>query len=298
VKKQEKRHLSPGDKFNHLMAIKIVEETEYLQDQKWLCKCDCGNFTIASRRSLFVGDKKSCGCLIGKATVTHGMTNTRIYGIYCGILSRCYNKNRKAYKDYGGRGITVCDEWLDNDGFQSFYDWSMENGYSDKLSIDRIDNNKGYNPDNCRWVDRNTQANNKRNNVIVEYKGEKYTITDLAKKVNMKRGTLYRRIITKGWSVEKAVETEVENLIEYNGETHTISEWSKITGIYKETIRYRLKNGWSIEKALTQKYKVKHIDIADIKKTIENGQFVSFVKNGVIYLKDIEIDKTVEIGKA
>ena len=292
------RNVKPGDKYNHLTLIKVVGEHEYLQEQEWLCECDCGKQVIVTRKALLTNSRKSCGCIIGKSNIKHGLSRTRIDRIYRGMINRCYRKSVKAYSEYGGRGITVCDEWRDKEhGIEKFYEWAMKNGYQDNLSIDRIDNDKGYSPDNCRWTDRDTQANNRRNNIILEYKGEKHTISSLAKMTNIKKSTLYSRIVVKGWSVEEAVEKEVEHLIEYNGESHTIPEWSEITGIYKETIRYRLKNGWSVEKTLTQKHHVKYIDIVDIKKTVENGQFISYVKGGVIYLKDNDSGEVVEIGR-
>lgn len=119
------------------------------------------------------------------------------------MVARCHRKNTKAYPDYGGRGITVCDEWKRD--FQAFYDWAMANGYNDTLSIDRKDNDKGYSPDNCRWATTEIQANNKRSNISVEY----------------------------------------------NGESHTLAEWSKILGIKDATLRKRLNDGWGIEEAFT-----------------------------------------------
>lgn len=132
--------------------------------------------------------------------VTHGKSNTRLYRIYKTMKSRCYNKNRDEYIRYGGRGITICDEWLKS--FNEFYDWSMLNGYDDTLTIDRIDNNKGYSPNNCRWIDRKTQCGNTRRNLKLTYKGITHLISHWAELLNITQSTLSRRYYN-GWSIEK-----------------------------------------------------------------------------------------------
>ena len=130
----------------------------------WTCKCECGNEITAEAYNLKTGHTQSCGCFQKEATSaaskTHGKKHTRLYRIWNCMKNRCYQKSYHAYNHYGGRGITVCDEWLNN--FQAFYDWAMEHGYNDELSIDRIDVNKGYNPHNCRWATMAEQNKNKR----------------------------------------------------------------------------------------------------------------------------------------
>ena len=132
---------------------------------------------------------------MGKST--HGKCGTRLYNIFQGMKKRCYNKHRKDFYEYGGRGISICDEWLND--FQTFYDWSMSNGYDDNLTIDRIDNDKGYSPANCRWVDIKTQSNNTRKNVYLGYNGETMTLAEWSRKLNINRNTLKARY-RKGWS--------------------------------------------------------------------------------------------------
>ena len=134
------------------------------------------------------------------------VTDTRIHGIWCDMRSRCNLKTNHNYHGYGGRGIKVCDSWEGENGFKCFYEWSMRNGYTDKLTIDRIDNNGMYSPDNCRWTDMKTQCNNTRRNVFVEYKGKTKTIGQWAVELNLKYSRIYNRIAKLGWSAVDAFE--------------------------------------------------------------------------------------------
>ena len=151
-----------GKVFGRLTVLQRAESVN--KRTKWLCSCDCGNEIIVEAYNLKSGHTQSCGCwqreATSKANTTHGKRDTRLYRIWNCMKNRCYRKSYHAYEHYGGRGIRVCNEWLNN--FQSFYDWSMANGYNDSLSIDRIDCNKGYNPKNCRCVTMAEQNKNKR----------------------------------------------------------------------------------------------------------------------------------------
>lgn len=175
----------------------------------WLCKCDCGKETYVRAQNLVTGEVKSCGCAMEHVNMIHGLSHTRLHNIWQKMNDRCFCKNIPAYKDYGGRGITVCDEWLGTEGFIRFYEWSMNNGYEEDLTIDRIDNNKGYTPDNCRWTTRLIQANNTRSNINITYKNETHTIAEWARIYNMNADTLRQRISILGWSFEDAITREV-----------------------------------------------------------------------------------------
>lgn len=135
---------------------------------------------------------------------THGLSNTKIYKVYLSMLNRCYKKYDEFYPDYGGRGITVCKEWRED--FTSFYDWAMANGYRDDLTIDRIDNDKGYSPDNCRWATCKEQSCNKNSNKNLTYRGKTMTMAEWSDEIGISRSSLFGRL-KRGWSVEKALST-------------------------------------------------------------------------------------------
>ena len=139
------------------------------------------------------------------------MTETRIYGIWGHMKNRCYNQNDEKYELYGGRGLTVCEEWLHN--FQAFYDWSIKNGYTEDLTIDRLDNNKGYSPENCRWATNWEQSNNKRTSRILILNGERHTIAEWSKITGINSRTIESRVGLYGWSDEKALTTPIRKRI-------------------------------------------------------------------------------------
>ena len=147
------------------------------------------------------------GINAGKANwnYKHGETGTRLHKIWCSMHERCERPKHTHYKDYGGRGIKVCDEWGE---YLPFAEWARTNGYSEQLTLDRIDNDGDYEPDNCRWVKVREQQNNKRSNRVIMYHGKEYTLTQLAEYAGLKKTTLKERL-NNGWSIEDAVERPV-----------------------------------------------------------------------------------------
>lgn len=181
-----------GNKFGRLTVIKPFGKNKWGKS-RFLCKCECGNICIKIGTVLKRGDVNSCGCLQReiaiKRNTKHGKSGTKIYQIWQGMIDRCCNSNSKYYANYGGRGITICDEWRHS--FECFYKDMGER--PNKMSIDRIDNNKGYSKENCRWATRIQQENNKTTNILISHNGENHSIADWARITGINKYTLYNR---------------------------------------------------------------------------------------------------------
>ena len=193
-----------GQRFSKLVALQSEYHTTSGGNKikYWKCRCDCGNYTTSSTHDLLSGHTKSCGKCI--YNVSSKVKYKRIYDAWRMMIARCENPKAQAYHNYGKRGIEVCEEWHD---FDVFLKWALSNGYEGTLTIDRIDVNKGYYPQNCRWTTDKVQCNNRRSN----------------------------------------------HLVEYNGETHTVQEWSEITKMPYSIIASRLYNGWSVQDTFERK---------------------------------------------
>ena len=153
-----------GERYQNLVVIRYVGKTS-TRHSLWECKCDCGNTIVVAQPNL--RKQTSCGCTRKKRK--EPLTQVRLYRIWTSMKTRCFNPNATYYHNYGGRGITVCDEWKND--FKSFYDWSMSNGYADNLTIDRIDNDRNYEPDNCQWITKS--ENSKKSNIERKLKKER-----------------------------------------------------------------------------------------------------------------------------
>lgn len=188
-----------GTRFGRLVVVELIGKAANGKYQ-WKCKCDCGNYTIVKGNSLTTSHTKSCGCLEKETkrevNTTHGLRRHPLYGVWLNMKGRCYNSNNSHFKYYGGKGITVCNEWKNN--FKLFYDWMINNGYEKGMSIDRIDNYLGYSPDNCRIIPFNKQSSNRTTNYAIMYEGLPYTIAELSKLLNVKSSTLYSKLRRHG----------------------------------------------------------------------------------------------------
>ena len=183
---------------------------------QWICECECGNIITARSDSLKNGHTKSCGCIRVESNIertTHGSNKKgrrkRLYSIWANMVQRCTNENHPDYHTYGGRGISVCDEWLN---FVEFQTWALSSGYKSQLTLDRENTNGGYNPNNCRWISIKAQQNNKRTNHSLTYNGKTHDIAEWAVITGIPYSTLRSRVNSLGWSDEKALTTPVRKL--------------------------------------------------------------------------------------
>lgn len=197
-----------GKRFNKLVVL-YRDENGHGDKSRWKCICDCGNETTVSGTNLKTGAVKSCGCLRHTKHDTHHLSNTRLYRIWNAMKNRCYLKSHHAYSYYGARGIVVCAEWKDN--FEAFYDWAISSGYSEDLTIDRIDNNGSYSPENCKWSTREEQVNNRRSCVLITYNGETKSLMQWCKLLNLPYKLIHQRMHLKNISFEEAISIPIKS---------------------------------------------------------------------------------------
>lgn len=203
-----KRPTSPeshiNEKHNNLTVLSILPLKNGEKLRKAICSCECGAINEFRLYSILSGQRKSCGCLAkesqklraSKLNYKHGGTHERLYNIWCGMKSRCYLKSAISYHRYGGRGIKVCDEWLNN--YVNFKNWALSNGYDDNLTLNRKDNDKNYCPENCNFVDLKTQQNNRSTNIRIEINNESHTVMEWCEIKNINPDMVYKRIL-RGW---------------------------------------------------------------------------------------------------
>ncbi len=198
-----------GQRFGRLVVIERAKNQKN-GHARWVCRCDCGKTITTNGYDLRSGHTRSCGCIyietLKKRSITHGLRKTKLYSVWGSMKDRCNHPSDKSFPRYGGRGITVCEEWRND--FLTFYDWAISHGYQDGLSIDRIDNDGPYSPENCQWVTATVQNNNKRSNRRITFLGKTHTIAEWAKAVNIPWSTLRRRLRV-GWTIERALTTPV-----------------------------------------------------------------------------------------
>lgn len=192
--------------------LTVIERTENQGKRvMWRCLCECGTEIVTRGYNLTSGGSQSCGCYNRERSsqhhTKHGESHTRLHREWRKIKQRCTNKNNTRWSDYGGRGICVCQEWMDS--YEAFRDWALANGYRDDLTIERRDVNGNYCPENCCWATNQEQQHNRRNNHYITYNGETHTITEWARIYNMSENGLVHRIL-RGWEIERALTTPMQ----------------------------------------------------------------------------------------
>ena len=227
-----------GQKFGKLLAINPVGSKN--NKTIWLCQCDCGKIAEVAGAYLRNGNTKSCGCITKK----HGMFGTRIYNVWHTMKERCYVKKQISYPNYGGKGIKVCDEWQD---FIPFMEWAYANGYDEnaprgQCTLDRIDPNGDYCPENCRWVDASVQANNKSTNVFLEYNGVVDTLSNHARRLGVnpvlaEGRYLKQKPLSDVFKVGRV--GDVKKVAQYDKDMNLIKIWDSCTEISK-TLGYKI----------------------------------------------------------
>lgn len=268
-----------GQRFGKLVVVEFAGIKYYNGKPartQWLCQCDCGGTITTIGSSLKRGVVNSCGCAKKEAAIKRAekkvksdLNSERLYNIWKGMKQRCYYENGKTYDYYGGRGIKVCDEWKNN--YFAFKEWAYSNGYDEnapekKCTIDRIDVNGDYCPENCRWVDWITQSYNRRSNRMVEYNGELKSLFEWSNITGINATVLYSRIFILKWDIHRAFtqpltyatepipecKGSIYQTINYNGKIYTIKELADTVNMYPKTLLYRIiRSHWSVEKAIT-----------------------------------------------
>lgn len=238
-----------GQKFGRLIVIKR-DGNNKKREALWLCKCECGKFTKTRTYSLKSGVTKSCGCLQKEIASKIGFRSLfkegqmqnkdyqRIRKILNSMRSRCYNIKNNRYKNYGARGIKICEEWSGKQGLKNFYNWAIENGYKKDLSIDRIDNNGDYEPSNCRWATSREQSNNRTTNRLITYNKETHTLAEWSRILGISYNILQSRLNKDNWTIEESffgkAKTYRRRVLKYDLEGNYLKTYDSIQEAKKE----------------------------------------------------------------
>lgn len=247
-----------GKRFGKLIVIQQLDSKQYPRFSGSIiyeCQCDCGNTTIVTRSKLIHNHTQSCGCMrkssAAKLFTTHKQTGSRLFNIFYNMKQRCLNPHAPAYDKYGGRGIKICDEWKNQNGFDNFYNWAIQNGYQENLSIDRINNDGDYAPDNCRWTTMKTQSNNRSSNTYITFHNQTHTLSEWADIIGIDHSVLSQRINKLGMTIEEAFTRKINyksipiNIYKDDNcimQCSNISSAAKYIGVSNATIMTHVKN--------------------------------------------------------
>ena len=248
-----------GKKFGTLTVLEYKGTNDYQQNM-FLCRCDCGNEILRRYSSIIKTKSSSChNCRSKYKDINQATEFKPLHSLWMDIANRTQKNNKHHRSCYKEHNIKMCVEWKQS--FRNFYSWALQNGYKyeklsngfNKYTIDRIDPYKGYSPENCRWITIQEQQRNKTSNKIIEWQGKIYKLWELSKKYNINEHTLYYRLFVYNWSIEKSLFTTPKPrqiLLEYNGETITLNEIAKMSGLSKTGVIGRIKKGWDIDKII------------------------------------------------
>lgn len=255
-----------GTRYTRLVVIELCGKTKNGMNI-WRCLCDCGNEVKVPTNELNNGHTKSCGCyakdMNRQRMTTHGFRSTQLYKVWAGMKDRTNPNNHHNKGNYKKFNITMCNEWRND--FMSFYRWSMAHGYKEeklpngknKWTIDRIDNTKGYFPDNCRWITNKEQMNNQTTNKKITYQGRTQNLSQWCEELNLPYSTILFRL-NNGYDVERAFTDSLDhqNYYEYNGEKLNINQICEVTGLTKTNVWNRIHRGWDMQRLMTQKPRI------------------------------------------
>lgn len=247
------KHDMTGVRFGRWLVLGEAEPVG--RNRRLLCRCDCGTERAGYYSTLTQGGSRSCGCYkqdaaAGRkpANTTHGMRNAPEWAAWNQLRVRCRDSENR---DYGGRGITACDQW---NSFEVFLA-DMGKRPSLRHSIDRIDNEKGYSPENCRWATRTEQARNRRTNQTITHEGRTLTVAEWAERTGIKAGTIYGRL-HRGLAPEQILARDdfrAPIFLTHQGQTLSLREWANRTGISFKTLWNRYRNGWPVSRILSSR---------------------------------------------
>ena len=241
-----------GLRFSRLVVMSRVDNNS-TGKPRYFCRCDCGRSAIVDGKQLRTKRTHSCGCYryekLLESLTKHGYSSTKTYAIWTGMRDRCLNKNDPSYKNYGGRGVSICKEW------NSFPNFLADMGHKPKgMTIDRINSDGNYEPSNCRWATPLEQANNRRTVIFLEYKGIRQSLADWARQLGIPRTTLYMRYLSnKSVAQILGKAKQITERVKYKGSLRTFPEIAKLSGVPYVTLRWRIRKGISVDEAVIQR---------------------------------------------